>query len=302
MKRLVGALAFVAVTAGAASSAMAQEIQLRGPLAGASACRRCVLYRANRFSIAPTFGITLQDEFDRVMFLGAQANYHITDGIAIGAYFGYGLVHIDTALTNQITERLTNAAPTPNIPDGSRFRQQVGRMNWMLAPQVTFIPLRGKLALFQNIFIDTDFYVFGGAAFVGVTERRDFNSADVSPSNPRFTGNEPEVRDNQIARASRVAITGTFGVGLNFYINRFLSFGVEYRAFPFAWNTMGTDENSTVRACGANGMQACTGFPDYQVSTDGRFVIDSNDRGFKFNQMINFALTVFLPTAPRIGE
>jgi len=113
---------------------------------------------------------------------------------------------------------------------------------------------------------------------------------------------------SQVARASRVAIAPTFGAGLNFYINRFLSFNIEYRATPFQWNRSGTDENSTVTSCGSAGNEACTGFSDY-VSTyfsrttrvPRQTVIDSNDRSWSFNQMVTFGLTIYLPTAPRIG-
>jgi outer membrane beta-barrel protein len=316
MKRWVGALAFLGVTA-TASAAMGQEIQIRGPLAGAPSCRRCVQYRAGRLSLAPTFGLTLQDEFDRTMFLGVQANYHFNEIFALGAYFGFGAVHIPTALTNQIQERLTEAdrngsrAPTPNIPTGSNFLQQIGQLRWMAALQATLIPLRGKLALFQNIFIDSDFYIFAGPALVGVEERADFDAGFDSDGRPIGLPNEAVV-NSQTARSSRIAPTGTFGVGLNFFINRFLSLSVEYRAFPFAWNTMGTDENSTANTCGATarGEGSCQGFPDYQVNRDtmngpdrgGRFLLDANDRSFRWNQMVNFSFNVFLPTEPRIGE
>jgi len=308
MKRLVGAVAFVGLTA-ISSAAMAQEIQLRGPLAGAPSCRHCVQYRAGRVSLAPTFGITFQDEFDRTMFAGAQLNYHFNDLIAIGAWGAYGVAHVRTNLTSQVTDRLSgNATGTPNIPAGGEFPNQIGQLNWFIsAPQLTLVPLRGKLSLFQNIFIDTDFYLFGGLGIVGLTERQ---SAVYDASMDPTQANVPtaaSLAGNQTARSSRVALTGTFGVGLNFYINRFISLQVEYRAFPFAWNTMGTDESSRANTCGPTGTSSCAGFPDYAVRPDtngagGGFNLDDNDRQFRWNQMVNFGLNFFLPTAPRISD
>jgi hypothetical protein len=204
----------------------------------------------------------------------------------------------------------------------SRFYQQTGRMNWILSPQLTVVPLRGKLALFQNIFLDTDFYIFAGPAFIGVEERANFTpdttpgGADLSAmeATPTVTS-DSRLTDNQIARTSRVAITGSFGVGLNFYVNHFISLAVEYRAFPFAWNTSGTDESSAAQTCGPNGMMSCAGFPDYAVSHQpmtngngrdvgpgGQFVLDQNDWAFHWNQMVNFSVTIFLPFQPHIGE
>jgi outer membrane beta-barrel protein len=311
MKRLVGALAFLGATA-AASSAMAQEIQIRGPLANAVSCRHCVEYRTGRVSLSPTFGMTLQDEYDRTMFVGLNAQYHFNEVIALGAWGAFGAIHIPTPLASQIQDRLSmgGSPSTPNIPDGSKFTQQVGQLNWILSvPQLTLVPLRGKLALFQNIFIDTDFYIFGGLGIIGLSERANF------PENPGGTvGTTPDagaLAANQVARASRVAFTGTFGVGLNFYITHFLSLAVEYRAFPFSWNTMGTDENSTASTCGVHGTSSCAGFPDYAVPAQGsegsyrgggQFVLDANDRAFHWNQMVNFSLSFFLPTAPHISN
>ena len=340
MKRLAGALAFLGVSM-AASAAMGQEIQIRGPLANAASCRHCVQYRAGRISLAPTFGLSLQDEYDRTMWVGAQINYHFNDLIAIGAWGGYAVVHSPTSLTSQIRRNAAaggnfegdldglagNDNPSDptgfsstsgwsnssaNIPRGERFNQQVGQMNWFVSvPQLTLIPLRGKLALFQNIFLDTDFYLFAGLAIVGVTERANYDvrTSPAGVNAPTYDGPNG-LFANQIARSPRVAFTGTFGVGLNFYITHFLSLAVEYRAFPFSWNTSGFDENTTAQRCGADGMHSCSGFPDYQVDRDlrgstdvgGRFLVNSDDWTFHWNQMINFSLNIFLPTAPRRGE
>jgi outer membrane beta-barrel protein len=321
---------------------MAQEIQLRGPLAGAPSCRHCIRYRDGRIEVAPTFGITLQDEYDRTMFVGLHASYHIYDVLSIGVWGGYGLIHQQTGLAGQIQSTLAevdrnceagtagavcrSGSAVANIPRGEDFGRQVGQLNWIVSvPEVRIIPLRGKLALFQNIFVDTDFYIFAGLALVGLTERHDFDAqrdpnmpaasdADLRGSQtncPRNGAMNPPANCREsTSRASRVAVTGTFGVGLNFFINHFISIAVEYRAFPFAWNTAGTDESTTARTCGGAGMTACSTFPDYAVDRDttmmrnsgGRFLLDENDRSFHWNQMVNFYINVFLPFEPHVGQ
>jgi outer membrane beta-barrel protein len=332
MKRLAGTLAFLGVSI-AAGAVSAQEIQIRGPLANAPSCHGCIQYRAGRVSISPTFGISLQDEFDRSLWVGAQIQYHFNDLIGIGVWGSYALGHVPTALTSAIRSGLATDAggaplgdPTPgavdqasmvpnadktqpayysrNIPRGEHFNQQIGQMNWFLsAPQITITPLRGKMALFQNIFIDTDFYLFLGLGIIGLTERANY---DVSQG---AVDDFQHLAENQQARSSRVAFTATFGAGLNFYINHFLSLAVEYRAFPFAWNTSGFDVSSSQNTCGfdPNNMSnpahySCAGFPDYQVRSDHAFIVDQNDRTFHWNQMVNFSLNVFLPTEPRRGQ
>jgi len=61
------------------------------------------------------------------------------------------------------------------------FTDQTAKLNWILAPQVTFIPFRGKLAIFNKIFVDADFYAAAGWAFTGIQERGDCGGAAPQP-------------------------------------------------------------------------------------------------------------------------
>ncbi len=329
MKLTSSAFAFLAAAL-AASSANAQEIQLRGPLANAPSCRQCVQYRAGRAVLSPSFGVTLQDDFQRSLVFGLQGAYHFNDVIGLGLYAGYAAVGIPTGLANAAqnytgipdpmdpTVRTMPFVPSYNVPDREKFTQQIGRMGLMLAlPQLTITPLRGKLALFQNIFLDADIYLFGAPALIFVTERKNFDAAS-GPNTVRPL-NDPDVTASQTQTASRPAFTAMFGAGFNFYVNRFISLSFEYRAYPFSWNTSGTDENTSAMTCGANQMSACRGSPDYLVpagmngtiqpgpasmggTAGGRFLIDENDRSFRWNSMFNFSVNIFLPPAARIND
>lgn len=305
MKRLFGTLVLAGATL-VTSSAAAQDIQIRGPLAGARSVARLVRYRESRLSLTPTVGITLQDEFSRELFFGLRANYHFTDWLGVGAGFAYA-ANVDTSLTTQITAR--SPGNTPNIPRTADFGSQVGRRNYMIDLYATFIPLRGKFALFQNLVADLDLYFVAGVALVGVTERADYSLGS------QTTGLTPEAASalraswvrSQSARASRLAVAPTFGFGLNFFINRFVSVNVEYRATPFSWNRSGTDENSTANFCGPAGTASCEGFSDlvstyFQTNAARRVsAVTSDDRSLSFNQMVTLGVSIFLPTAPHIG-
>ena len=128
------------------------------------------------------------------------------------------------------------------------FKTQLGTIDYVVAPQITVVPFRGKLAIFQKIFVDTDVYLFGGPAIVGVKERAD------CPGNCSIEPDQPA----NFAMASRTAVTGTFGLGLNFYMGKFMSLGVEWRALPFAWNTGGFD---------THGGGPSQKFPDNKIPT-----------------------------------
>jgi outer membrane beta-barrel protein len=284
-RRFVSALlaaAALAVSLASSHSASAQEIQLTGPLKGAPAVRQLRLYRQGRLELSPTVSFTLLDEYRRTILVGAMVNYAIRDWIAIGAWGAAGVVSTTTDLTDKINATAQADALTANNVNhngnGTRapFGDQTARIQYMVAPQLTFIPFRGKLAIFNKIFVDADFYIAAGAAFVGIEERENCSntSGNLKCSDPA-----------SFKRASSTKIAPTFGVGFKFYPGNFWSIGVEYRAVPFAWNRAGFDSRGT----GPNGN-----FPDGQVN--------SQDDTFKFNQLISVSLGFYLPTSPKLSE
>jgi outer membrane beta-barrel protein len=270
---LAALLAIAAATVAVEPTAEAQEIQITGPLAGAPAVKKLRLYREGRFTVAPSFGFTLLDEYSKTFLAGGQLQYNIFDWLGVGVY-GAGAIFSTTDLTDQ-----TNAiAPRNNFTAGNvapqcppnglcankgsnDFASQVGRMTFMIVPQAQAVPFRGKLSLFEKLFVDTDFYLHAGVAIVGLEERGECGTS----GKPACTA------PTSFARAGRVAPAPSFGLGLNFYFNDLIALGVEYRAFPFSWNRGGYD---------SKGGKPDGNFPDQQVS--------GPDGGFYFNQMISF--------------
>ena len=151
-------------------------------------------------------------------------------------------------------------------------------MTWFVAPQVTAVPFRGKIALFASVFADADIAFFAGPAFIGLRERKpcghnDDNTEQFDPCSTSFS------------LTDRVAIAPTFGLQLNFYITEFIGFGAEFRGLPFSWNTSGFDNHGT-------GQDEA--FPDQAVN--------GKDSEFKFNSMISVYATVALPTKIKSTE
>lgn len=288
MKRRFVSVVLAALSATAVlttfGDAGAQELQLTGPLKGAPAVRQLRLYREGRFEIAPAVSFTFLDEYRRTILAGAQLNYAIKDWLALGVWGAAGVVSTTTDLSDKIDataprDPLTavnvihNGNPSGNIPGVAppKFGDQTALLQYVIAPQITFIPFRGKLAIFNKIFVDTDFYAAGGVGFVGIKERANCSSNCSAPSS--------------FALASSTKIAPTFGVGFKFYPAGFWSLGVEYRALPFSWNRSGFDS----RGAGPNGN-----FPDQKI--------DGQDETFRFNQMVTVSLGFYLPTEPKISE
>lgn len=285
MRRFIAGLLVLVGLGVISTEARAQEIQLTGPLAGAPAVRKLRLHREGRIEIAPTVSFTLLDEYQRTIMAGARVNYNLTDWLGVGVWGAYGALQSTTALSDHIqtvTEqrRDTEAGSVndqlvkPNV--GPKFKNQLGTMNYVIAPQLTAVPFRGKLALFEKIFVDTDAYLFAGPAFVGLTERANCGGG---------SGVDCADFDEGYNTASRLAIAPTFGLGLTFYTGDWISVGLEWRAIPYAWNTGGFD---------TRGADPDERFPDG--------IVDEKDREFKFNQMLSIGVGFHFPQMPRISD
>lgn len=290
-KRLLTALTAGLALLGITERSQAQELYLTGPLAGAPAVRKLRLYRQTRFEIAPAVSFTLLDEYQRTILLGARLQFNLTDWLAIGGWGALGsAIRLPTALTDNIQavneQRQAQVAPCNADPNGAGcngalltqrltavnlgkdLKDQLGGIDWVAAPQLTLTPLRGKLALFQSIYLDTDFYISAGPAFIGLTERANCKNCV-----------------NQFKMTSRMAIAPTGALGLSFYVNKWSALGFEYRILPFAWNIGGFDT-----AGGGKDSQ----FPDNQIS--------DADQRFRVNQMMTISYNIYLPTQYKVSE
>ncbi len=298
-----GLLPFVGILA-LSAEASAQEIQVTGPLAGAPPVRQLRLHRKGRFELAPSVSFTLLDEYQRTILVGANLNYNITDWLGVGAWGSFGAVKLTTGLTDKIQETNDLRFDPNRNPDynkgneeagrrltalnvGKDFKAQLGAINWVFAPQLTLVPFRGKLAIFEKLFVDTDFHFFVGPAFVGLTERApcgsgtsiDCSERDDSPAGPGTGTVKTKPTE------SRVAIAPTFGLGFSFFAGSWTSFNVDWRALPYSWNTGGYD----IRGKG-DGER----FPDNKVN--------DKDREFKFNQMVSLSFSMFFPREIKVSE
>jgi outer membrane beta-barrel protein len=285
MKRFISGLV-VALGLASAGNAAAQEILITGPLAGAPAVRKERLYRQLRVEIAPTISFSLLDEYRRTIFVGGRIQFNVTEWLAIGVWGADGAIQQTTTLTDEIDASAPRNGFTvsqvnhgPSVGGGNYqtqpFASQTAQMNWVVAPQLQFTPFRGKLSLFQKIFVDTDAYLHLGVGIVGIQERESCGA----------NGQVSCTDQASFALASQTKFAPTFGIGLNFYATDFMSIGVEYRALPFSWNRAGFDS----RGAGNNGN-----FPDGKI--------DSQDDTFKFNQMMTISVGFSLPAKPKISD
>lgn len=282
---LAAALALCIVLGGGlpavGSSASAQDVQVSGPLAGAPAVRELRLWREMRLQVEPFFAFTIGDAYTRSLIVGGEARFHFLDWLGIGGWGGYSVAQLDTNLSQQIQAKgVTTNANRLDLPSREAFAQQTGKLNWWSGVEAHFTPFRGKLALFQKIFVDADLDLFVGAAFVGVQERADavgLNAAG-NPSAGNVTqceivgisGSDPGCLQSQSTSSKRLAVAPSFGVAFTAYFREFMGIALRWRGIPFKYNIGGTD-----------------------VNNDG--TIDSADRQRQFNNMFSVGFIFVLP-------
>jgi hypothetical protein len=306
MKRTFISVSLAALTAATAliadgptldvRDADAQEIQLTGPLAGAPAVRRLRLHRDGRFDIAAHATFSLLDEFRRGIMPGLRLNYHFYDWLGVGV-FGGPMLTYNTALSDELQEKAINGRNCENNPNSLACRrsavslcregedcladQQLGRMVWYAAPQITVVPFRGKFSLFGEAFMDADISIFAGPAFVGLDERADCERGDCPSS---------------FELEHKVRIGPTFGLGFNFYPLDYLGFGAEFRATPFVWNPSGFDV-----ACNEDDSDAAVA----ALCTNGKLPddkVDGEDRTLRFNPMLSVYVSFQLPMEVEVSD
>jgi len=274
------------------SSANAQDVQVSGPLAGAPAVRDLRLWREMRLQVEPFFAFTIGDDYTRSLIVGGEARFHFLDWLGIGGWGGYSVAQLDTNLSKQIQAKgVTRDANRLDLPTREGFSQQAGKLNWWSGVDVHFTPFRGKLALFQKIFVDADLDFFVGAAFVGVEERANTEIRRASLNSPQYCvplgtaagsppdaerdygcagGNPNATTNSQLDRSKRTVIAPSFGVAFTAYFKEFMGIALRWRGIPFKYNAGGTDANN-----------------------DGK--IDSSDRQRQFNNMFSVGFIFVLP-------
>lgn len=295
-KGVVAGLAGCALL-GMSAEAGAQEIQITGPLAGAPAVRKLRLHREKRFEVAPNVSFTLLDEYQRTIMPGLRATWHPTDYLGFGIWGGYGFQY-STGLTDELQVKAIDARNCGARPaaracrltevsltregdgrTGTLTGDQLGRLQWVAAPQLTLIPFRGKLALFASLFVDTDVNIFVGPAVIGLQERKPCGF-DENKSSAGYAK-----CSDSFELESRITFAPTFGLGLNFYPSQFIGFGAEFRGLPYSWNTSGFDNHG-----GGNDKE----FPDTAVNGD--------DREFRFNSMVTVHVSFQFPAIIKTTE
>lgn len=291
-------------------TASAQEILLEGPLAGAPAVRKLVQYREMRGSLGPMFGYTINNDYVHNILIGGRLEFNIFEWLGVGGVI-LGAVNVTTQLTDHISSsgNIGGASTTPsdsNFPSytgASNFKNQVGRLKGMYLAQISLIPFRGKLSMFEKLFLGIDGAIFVGGGVVRFEERK-YCSGSECGDYKDDEGNILPPSSYAPEREKKAGGAFTFGAGFMAYFNNWFAVNIEYRMTPFKWNPSGMDE------AGQAGSQWVFNEQDERWEVEARGKkgdypdgkIDDQDRQWNLNQSIALGFIFHFPFEPRISE
>jgi outer membrane beta-barrel protein len=226
IKGLSFAIAF-ALGAGVYSPAPVHAQERKSPLADAPAVRRRVELREQRFEIGVGAGTTLGQDFYNAVMVNARLGLHLTDWLAIGAVGFFNLTpKYQTAFADKLLGVLKDTT-TDRTPTKGEALAGMNHIGEVVAAQAEIIPFTGKFSLFNKLFMDYDFYVFGGVGAVDL-------KADTVCDTPR---------ENVSCAVTGFKIGPNFGGGIHMFATNWFALNFEVRDILIRDNPAGRDEN-----------------------------------------------------------
>ena len=144
--------------------------------------------RRQRVQLTPRVGSTLNDSLYRQWSVGASLSYNISERVFIGGLFEW--FDFDEAIGGPTRRYET-------VIDDTRAVPEVAPLEWAAGLELGYVPLYGKLVLFNKAIGYFDLYASGGALAV----------------------------DSQRG----VHVGGHLGAGFNLYFSRWLGLNTEFR-------------------------------------------------------------------------
>jgi len=192
-RRVVLAAGLALVLVGlSATTALAENPALEG----SPPVMRSVRLLEGRHTIAPQFGLTLNDAYERNLLAGLGWRYFFSSwlGIGVDVWAGGG---VQTSLTDDINRELSQGSQT--------FALGTSSLRLLANATLEIIPFTGKAVIFGDQFVRVDLHLALG---VGVA----------------LTSGSGRVDDE-------TSVAPMFGVGFRFFPNSWLAIGIDLKDY-----------------------------------------------------------------------
>jgi outer membrane beta-barrel protein len=225
----IGAIVFLPAAAEAAK-------ERKSPLTNAPVVRRRLELRDKRFEIGVGAGVTIGQDFYNALLVMPKMAFHFNDWLSLAAVGGF---NVYPGWKSSFNNDVIGALPDPGkdtikSPYNREAAWEMNRIGYLVAGQVEFIPLSGKIALLSSLFSYFDFYVLAGAGIVNLTTS---SSPVPDPNTDCAAGGcngKPFV-------TTQMTING--GVGAHAFLARWLAINLELHDFVYKNNASGRDVN-----------------------------------------------------------
>ena len=119
--------------------------------------RADIPWRKGRHQIAPMVGFSFGDVYVRNLSAGLNYRYYFTNWFGAGVDFYAHYLNLDTSLTGQITDELTQP--------GQSGAPSTSGLGIMATAAITLVPIYGKFMLFGKVPLAYDVHIIAGAGY-----------------------------------------------------------------------------------------------------------------------------------------
>jgi outer membrane beta-barrel protein len=204
------------------------EPERKSPLADAPAVRRRVELRDKRFEIGVGAGTTVGQDFYHAVVVNGRLGFHIADWLSIAGWGAFNLTpNLKTAFHEKLEGVLPETRGTDRTPTQTDALAGMNKIGEAFAAQLEIVPFTGKFALFSRLFMNYDFYAFGGPGFI------DFKADTACP----------QAVEGRSCAVTGLKVGANFGLGMHMFANDFFALNLEVRDILVQNNPAGRDTN-----------------------------------------------------------
>jgi outer membrane beta-barrel protein len=172
--------------------------------------------KKGRFEFSPSATVSLRDAFFRKYILGASFTYHPFETLGLGVRAGYSIPTVSgAAQICTFTEGeggLQRGCRTPTFEQLDGVAP--GQLTLTGGVDVQWAPIYGKISLLAESFAHFDMYGIAGASVV-------------------------QYRGAPAGSSAQMTVGGNVGVGLRFFLNRYMTLRTEVRDLIYVENATG---------------------------------------------------------------
>jgi outer membrane beta-barrel protein len=213
------------------------EKERKSPLTDAPVIRRRLELRDKRFELGVGAGVSIGQDFYNALMLMPKLAYHFNDWLSLAAIGGFNVTPGWKSSFNSdvggalIPDHSKTSIKSPYADDAVATMNHIG---YLVAGQVEFIPLSGKIALLSSLFSYFDLYILAGGGIVNLAAK------DAMPGNCVNAADA----NNPICKAyTATELTINAGVGAHAFVSRWAALNLELHDFVYKNNASGRDVN-----------------------------------------------------------